>query len=46
MSLPISRYYFSAAEFERMGEAGVFKQDARLELCVSEGKLPEAEATR
>jgi len=40
MSLPeISRYYFSAAEFERMGEAGVFTKDARLELI--EGEIIE-----
>lgn len=40
MSLPeISRYYFSVAEFERMGEAGVFRKDARLELI--EGEIIE-----
>jgi Uma2 family endonuclease len=40
MSLPeISKYYFSAAEFERMGEAGVFTKDARLELI--EGEIVE-----
>ncbi|HYP00287.1 MAG TPA: Uma2 family endonuclease, partial [Pyrinomonadaceae bacterium] len=40
MSLPeISRYYFSIAEFERMGEAGVFTKDARLELI--EGEINE-----
>ncbi|HZG51258.1 MAG TPA: Uma2 family endonuclease [Pyrinomonadaceae bacterium] len=39
MSLPISKYHFSAAEFERMGEAGVFKRDARLELI--EGEIIE-----
>lgn len=39
MSLPISKYYFSAAEFERMGEAGVFAKDARLELI--EGEIIE-----
>ncbi|HEX9918746.1 MAG TPA: Uma2 family endonuclease [Pyrinomonadaceae bacterium] len=39
MSLPISKYYFSAAEFERMGEAGVFTRDARLELI--EGEIIE-----
>ena len=40
MSLPeISRYYFSVAEFERMGEAGVFTKDARLELI--EGEIAE-----
>ncbi|HEY0081953.1 MAG TPA: Uma2 family endonuclease [Pyrinomonadaceae bacterium] len=36
MSLPISKYYFSVAEFERMGEAGVFTKDARLELIEGE----------
>ncbi|HJR07043.1 MAG TPA: Uma2 family endonuclease [Pyrinomonadaceae bacterium] len=40
MSLPeISKYYFSVAEFERMGEAGVFTKDARLELI--EGEIIE-----
>jgi Uma2 family endonuclease len=39
MSLPISKYYFSVAEFERMGEAGVFTRDARLELI--EGEIIE-----
>lgn len=39
MSLPMSRYYFSVAEFERMGEAGVFTKDARLELI--EGEIIE-----
>ncbi|HEX8458726.1 MAG TPA: Uma2 family endonuclease [Pyrinomonadaceae bacterium] len=39
MSLPISKYYFTASEFERMGEAGVFKMDARLELI--EGEIIE-----
>ena len=40
MSLPeISKYYFSVAEFERMGEAGVFTRDARLELL--EGEIIE-----
>jgi Uma2 family endonuclease len=39
MSLPISKYYFSVAEFERMGEAGVFTKDARLELI--EGEILE-----
>lgn len=40
MSLPeISGYYFSAVEFERMGEAGVFRKDARLELI--EGEIIE-----
>ncbi len=40
MSLPeISRYCFTVAEFERMGEAGVFTKDARLELI--EGEIIE-----
>ncbi len=39
MSLPISKYYFTVAEFERMGEAGVFTKDARLELI--EGEIIE-----
>ena len=39
MSLPISKYYFTVAEYERMGEAGVFHQDARLELI--EGEIIE-----
>jgi len=40
MSLPeISRYYFTVAEFERMGEAGVFTSDAHLELI--EGEIIE-----
>jgi Uma2 family endonuclease len=40
MSLPeISRYYFTVAEFERMGEAGVFTKNARLELI--EGEIIE-----
>lgn len=39
----ISRYYFSAAEFERMGEAGVFTKDARLELI--EGEIIEMSPT-
>lgn len=39
MSLPISKHYFTAAEFERMGEAGVFTKDARLELI--EGEIIE-----
>jgi Uma2 family endonuclease len=39
MSLPISKYHFTVAEFERMGEAGVFTKDARLELI--EGEIIE-----
>ncbi|MBA2647477.1 MAG: Uma2 family endonuclease [Pyrinomonadaceae bacterium] len=39
MSLPISRHFFTVAEFERMGQAGVFSNDARLELI--EGEIIE-----
>lgn len=39
MSVSISRHYFTAAEFERMGEAGIFRKDARLELL--EGEIIE-----
>ncbi len=39
MSLPISKHFFNAVEFERMGEAGVFRADARLELI--EGEIIE-----
>lgn len=39
MSLPISRYYFTVAEFERMGQAGILTKDARLELI--EGEIIE-----
>jgi Uma2 family endonuclease len=37
MSLQRARYFFTVAEFERMGEAGIFAKDARLELI--EGAL-------
>ena len=37
MSLQTSRYFFTVAEFERMGEAGIFAKDARRELI--EGAL-------
>jgi Uma2 family endonuclease len=39
MSVEIARYSFTAEEFERMGEAGIFRQDARLELI--EGEIVE-----
>jgi len=39
MSLPISKHFFTAMEFERMGQAGVFRADARLELL--EGEIIE-----
>jgi Uma2 family endonuclease len=39
MSLQIARHCFTVAEFERMGEAGIFAKDARLELI--EGEIVE-----
>jgi len=39
MSLPISKYYFTVAEYERMGQAGILAKDARLELI--EGEIVE-----
>ena len=36
MSAEIARYSFTAEEFERMGEAGIFRQGARLELIEGE----------
>jgi Uma2 family endonuclease len=39
MSLSIARHYFTVAEFERMGEAGIFTKDSRLELI--EGEIVE-----
>jgi Uma2 family endonuclease len=36
MSAEIARYSFTAEEFERMGEAGIFRQGARLELIDGE----------
>lgn len=36
MSVEIAKYSFTAEEFERMGEAGIFRQDARLELIEGE----------
>jgi Uma2 family endonuclease len=39
MSVEIARHYFTADEFERMAERGVFPEDARLELI--EGEIIE-----
>ena|SRR3982751_1602212 len=39
MSLQIARHFFTVAEFERMGEAGIFTKDSRLELI--EGEIVE-----
>jgi len=39
MSLQVAKYFFTAEEFERMGEAGIFPKDARLELI--EGEIVE-----
>jgi Uma2 family endonuclease len=39
MSLQIAKHCFTVAEFERMGEAGIFPTDARLELI--EGEIVE-----
>lgn len=36
MSAALDKYSFTAEEFERMGEAGIFRQDARLELIEGE----------
>ena len=36
MSAALDKYSFTAEEFERMGEAGIFRQDARLELIDGE----------
>jgi Uma2 family endonuclease len=36
MSVEIARHSFTAEEFERMGEAGIFRQGARLELIEGE----------
>ncbi|HEX8146155.1 MAG TPA: Uma2 family endonuclease [Pyrinomonadaceae bacterium] len=36
MSVEIAKYSFTAEEFQRMGEAGIFRQDARLELIDGE----------
>ncbi|MGB7923518.1 MAG: Uma2 family endonuclease [Pyrinomonadaceae bacterium] len=39
MSLQVAKHCFTVAEFERMGEAGIFREDARLELI--EGEIVE-----
>lgn len=39
MSLQVAKHFFTVEEFERMGEAGIFSQDARLELI--EGEIVE-----
>jgi Uma2 family endonuclease len=39
MSVEIAKYSFTAEEFERLGEAGILRQDARLELI--EGEIIE-----
>lgn len=36
MSAALDKYSFTAEEFERMGEAGILRQDARLELIEGE----------
>jgi hypothetical protein len=35
MSLQVAQHCFTVAEFERMGEAGIFCENARLELIQS-----------
>jgi hypothetical protein len=30
MSLQVAKHFFTVAEFERMGEAGIFSEDARI----------------
>jgi Uma2 family endonuclease len=39
MSAALDKYSFTAEEFERLGEAGILRQDARLELI--EGEIVE-----
>lgn len=39
MSLQVAKHFFTVEEFERMGEAGIFSEDARLELI--EGEIVE-----
>lgn len=39
MSLQVAKHFFTIKEFERMGEAGIFSEDARLELI--EGEIVE-----
>jgi Uma2 family endonuclease len=43
MSVEIARHSFTVDEFERIGEAGIFPPDARLELL--EGKIYEMSPT-
>lgn len=39
MSLEVAKHFFTVKEFERMGEAGIFSEGARLELI--EGEIVE-----
>lgn len=39
MSLQVAKHFFTVAEFERMGKAGIFSEDARVELI--EGEIVE-----
>jgi Uma2 family endonuclease len=39
MSLQVAKHFFTVEEFERMGEAGIFRENARLELI--EGEIVE-----
>lgn len=39
MSLQVAKHFFTVEEFERMGAAGIFSEDARLELI--EGEIVE-----
>lgn len=39
MSLQVAKHFFTVEQFERMGEAGIFSEDARLELI--EGEIIE-----
>lgn len=39
MSLQVAKHFFTVTEFERMGAAGIFSEDARLELI--EGEIVE-----
>ena len=39
MSLQVAKHFFTVEEFERMGEAGIFSEDTRLELL--EGEIVE-----
>lgn len=40
MSLQVAKHFFTVAEFERMGKAAIFSEDARLELI--EGEIVES----